>query len=103
MRGGGVAPIQHAQVLAAHVDIGPVQVLVLEPELTIGERARRSHCPGSTVHRLVVNLVRLGFQSTRRFCTCSRRINPQSPDGFGQYSATVPNSIHIDLLSENAQ
>ena len=48
-------------MLAAHVDIGPVQVVVLEPELTIGERARRSHGPGSTVHRLVVNLVRLGF------------------------------------------
>src|SRR6266545_4248287 len=32
-----------------------------EPELTIGELARRSHLPRSTVHRLVVNLVRLGF------------------------------------------
>jgi len=27
-----------------------------EPELTIGELARRSHLPRSTVHRLVVNL-----------------------------------------------
>jgi DNA-binding IclR family transcriptional regulator len=34
---------------------------VIEPELTIGELARRSHLPRSTVHRLVVNLVRLGF------------------------------------------
>ncbi len=32
-----------------------------EPELTIGELARRSHLPRSTVHRLVVNLLRLGF------------------------------------------
>jgi len=32
-----------------------------EPELSIGELARRSHLPRSTVHRLVVNLVRLGF------------------------------------------
>jgi IclR family acetate operon transcriptional repressor len=32
-----------------------------EPELTIGELARRSGLPRSTVHRLVVNLVRLGF------------------------------------------
>ena len=32
-----------------------------EPELTIGDLARRSHLPRSTVHRLVVNLVRLGF------------------------------------------
>jgi DNA-binding IclR family transcriptional regulator len=32
-----------------------------EPELTIGELARRSHLPRSTAHRLVVNLLRLGF------------------------------------------
>jgi IclR family transcriptional regulator, KDG regulon repressor len=32
-----------------------------EPELTIGELARRSNLPRSTVHRLVVNLVHLGF------------------------------------------
>jgi IclR family transcriptional regulator, KDG regulon repressor len=32
-----------------------------EPELTIGDLARRSSLPRSTVHRLVVNLVRLGF------------------------------------------
>jgi len=32
-----------------------------EPELSIGELARRSRLPRSTVHRLVVNLVRLGF------------------------------------------
>jgi IclR family transcriptional regulator, KDG regulon repressor len=32
-----------------------------EPELTIGDLARRSNLPRSTVHRLVVNLVRLGF------------------------------------------
>jgi IclR family KDG regulon transcriptional repressor len=32
-----------------------------EPELSIGELARRSHLPRSTVHRLVVNLMRLGF------------------------------------------
>jgi DNA-binding IclR family transcriptional regulator len=32
-----------------------------EPELTIGDLARRSGLPRSTVHRLVVNLVRLGF------------------------------------------
>ena len=34
-----------------------------DPELTIGELARRSNLPRSTVHRLVVNLVRLGFLS----------------------------------------
>ncbi len=34
-----------------------------EPELTIGDLARRSHLPRSTVHRLVVNLVRLSFLS----------------------------------------
>jgi IclR family transcriptional regulator, KDG regulon repressor len=42
-----------------------------EPELSIGELARRSHLPRSTVHRLVVNLVRLGFlardQQTDRY------------------------------------
>src|SRR5216683_7638425 len=32
-----------------------------EPELTIGDLARRSNLPRSTVHRLVVNLMRLGF------------------------------------------
>jgi DNA-binding IclR family transcriptional regulator len=32
-----------------------------EPELTIGELARRSNLPRSTVHRLVVNLLHLGF------------------------------------------
>jgi IclR family transcriptional regulator, KDG regulon repressor len=32
-----------------------------EPELTIGDLARRSQLPRSTVHRLVVNLTRLGF------------------------------------------
>src|SRR5216683_1323425 len=32
-----------------------------EPELTIGELARRNNLPRSTVHRLVVNLMRLGF------------------------------------------
>jgi DNA-binding IclR family transcriptional regulator len=32
-----------------------------EPELTIGDLARRSNLPRSTVHRLVVNLTRLGF------------------------------------------
>lgn len=32
-----------------------------EPELTIGDLARRGGLPRSTVHRLVVNLVRLGF------------------------------------------
>jgi DNA-binding IclR family transcriptional regulator len=34
---------------------------VAEPELSIGDLARRSSLPRSTVHRLVVNLVRLGF------------------------------------------
>jgi IclR family KDG regulon transcriptional repressor len=32
-----------------------------EPELSIGDLARRSNLPRSTVHRLVVNLMRLGF------------------------------------------
>jgi DNA-binding IclR family transcriptional regulator len=32
-----------------------------EPELSIGDLVRRSHLPRSTVHRLVVNLMRLGF------------------------------------------
>jgi IclR family transcriptional regulator, KDG regulon repressor len=32
-----------------------------QPELTIGELARRSNLPRSTVHRLAVNLARLGF------------------------------------------
>jgi IclR family KDG regulon transcriptional repressor len=32
-----------------------------EPELSIGDLARRGNLPRSTVHRLVVNLVRLGF------------------------------------------
>jgi DNA-binding IclR family transcriptional regulator len=34
-----------------------------EPELTIGDLARRSNLPRSTVHRLVINLARLGFLS----------------------------------------
>jgi DNA-binding IclR family transcriptional regulator len=34
-----------------------------DPELTIGELARRGNLPRSTVHRLVVNLVRLGLLS----------------------------------------
>jgi IclR family KDG regulon transcriptional repressor len=34
---------------------------VAEPELSIGDLARRSNLPRSTVHRLVVNLMRLGF------------------------------------------
>jgi DNA-binding IclR family transcriptional regulator len=32
-----------------------------DPELTIGDLARRTNLPRSTVHRLVVNLTRLGF------------------------------------------
>jgi DNA-binding IclR family transcriptional regulator len=36
---------------------------VEEPELSIAELARRTHLPRSTVHRIVVNLLRLGFVS----------------------------------------